>query len=655
MKELGMARSAFAASAVAVALALAGCGGGGDSDDRADRADAVVDGLKEQIATLEGQVETLTGERNTAQGEVSDLKTMIGMMDDPANDAPSASLYAQLNAAKDDAAGLRAGIGMMDDLANAAGSLYAQINYHMGEVSRLETAAGNAGEMPSETGSLHAQIAYHMEQASNLRTMIGDPTDAAGGTSLHAQLNAANDRANGFSDMIGDASEEASTAEGASLHAQLNHYKAEAERLQDELDKVDDQNLVAKAKAVNAAIRLAAGSAPGVNSVKAAADGTLEVKVTGYDDAGAAPNSADLPDGWRGSMLTDSGNTLVVYTDINDADAVTFQSRYSSMSDPGTGTTYLVDRTGGGRSIAWTEVTRPDTIVSTSTTTADGTTTTTTSFKGSVLGAAGTFLCTAGTCTPPQRSSNGTVNATGASANNWSFAPEDGVLAEVPDTAYINLGWWLGKGDAADTYSFATFVNGVGDLATDDYVNSTSDTTGDDVSGSASYSGAATGKFSFLDTLLNQASAGHWVAAAKLNANFDVDSDGNADDNDGSADPLTGDGEGVMVSGSITDFYTDEGKQTWSVTLSRATDSDGTTDGVQTQTDFTTIDGSGTVWSLGPDAAAKGAGTWNANFVGDSGTGNNLQPSAIIGSFNAEIGARAYITGVYGAQKDEDE
>ena len=678
MKELGMARSVFAASVVAVALALAGCGGGGDSDDRADQADAAVKDLRAQIANLEGQVETLTGERNTARGEVSDLEEMIGMMDDAANDAPSASLYAQLNAATEDAADLRTYIGMMDDAAAADGSLYARINYHMGEVSRLETAAGNADDMPSETGSLHAQIAYHMEQASNLRTMIGNPDDAAGSTSLHAQLNAANARATDLSDMIGNASDDASTAEGASLHAQLNHYKAEAKRLQGLVNLAADAQTVAKAKAVNSAIREAGAAvsvtnpaAPSV-AVKASSAGSLSVTTTtaGYSDAGAAPDPEGLPVGWRGRMLTNAGgDMLVVYTDIEDSSGVTFISRYSATTTNGMTRFPIAVATDTG-SIPWAAARRSDNTVSTSSQTVDGVLDRRRTFRGTVLDAPGTFTCsetgaTSTDCVAPTADA-----ATGVltPATGWSFVPDAGALAQVSDTAYIALGWWLNKVDS-DTYTFRRIaMAGGADLPAydGDAAEGVQPVAGTAIRGTAKYVGGAAGKYSFLNEVLNEASAGHWTATAELTANFDADSDGNATDNVVGTDGVLGDQAGVSVHGTINGFETDKGAEDgWSVTLA-AVDVN-PVDGVQTPINTgptTTVDGitdpvnndGVATWLRGSDAAAKGTGAWNYTFYGDGAptAGVSSKPTAITGMFSASIGTAAHITGVFGGQEEKE-
>ena len=630
-----------------MAFALAACSGGGDSDTRADRADAAVAGLKQQIADLTAERDRLETDLGTANGTVMTLTAEIGDTSDMADASATASLHAQLNAATADAAGLRMYIGMAADPASNAddASLYAQIAYHSGEVARLEGIAGNADDPAAADGSLNAQIAYHTGEASRIQGLL----DTAG-----MDLRTANGTITGLRMMIGEADDEASDADGASLHAQLNHYKAEAAKLEQSIQDTADLVQVNKAKSVNTAIRASAGVAPGVDSVTASPDGDVMATATGYEDAGAAPNSGSLPTGLRGRMLEDpNDNQLVVYTDIEDATPTALGVLYDSSASGGDPTAYHAGRDAdAGRSIPWASVKRSD--KTTSTTTVDGKSSTT--FKGSILMVAGTFSCPlpAAECVAPTYDDAGMLieNPTPARAGTWSFRPDDpNALAAVSDTAYMSLGWWLGKNDAGATV-FNRFVTAHGSLATA-YDNAV---TGENVTGSASYTGAAAGKYSFLDEVLNSASAGHWTAAAKLVANFDADSS-----NEDTEVPEVNDKLGITLSGTIYDFVTGDGAQTWKVALN-GVDANTEHDGMQGHTSFealaTAMAGATAKWTLSPDAAASGSGLWSADFhgavrgMGDDNTVFN-HPAAVSGMFSSSIGTRAHITGAYGAQRDK--
>ena len=650
MTRLGMARSAFAASAVAVALALAGCGGGGDADDRADRADAAVQDLRDRIAALEGDVTTLTGERDTARGRIADLEEMIGMMDDAADAAPSASLYAQLNAAREDAAGLRTDIGMMDDDAAADGSLYARINYHMGEVTRLQGIAGNMGDPADAMGSLHAQIAYHMGEATRIQGLL----DTANGN-----LTTANGRISTLEGMIGDADDDPAMGDDATLYAMLNHYKAEATRLQKQIEDAEAAAAATaateKAKAINAALKRNRPAAedplnPDAPMVDVAAStaGMLSATSTGYTDSGEAPDVAGLPSGWRGRLLTRGGNMLVVYSDIENAKGTPLSDLFNATRTSGQPTSY---NTGTGNSeINFSEdyVEFDRTISETS-----GATPTHT-FSGTVHGVAGTFTCTGAEadCDRPTYNTDGTIsNADDVSGAAWGFVPDDpNALAAVADKSYLTVGWAL-IDNADKTYSYDSFATSTG-MAHTATTPGTTNVTGENLTGIATYTGGAAGKYTLLDEIEDTASGGHWTATARLTANFAADLDLAAAGNDE---------DGVSVSGTISGFMVDgTSESAWNVTLSAA-DLNGDTDGLQVMISTApaaTADGaiSGTTaWSRG--GAASGTGEWDYTFHGPTGDATDgwLEPAAITGDFNSSVGNRAYIEGSFAAQRDEDE
>ena len=372
-------------------------------------------------------------------------------------------------------------------------------------------------------------------------------------------------------------------------------------------------------------------------------------------------------------MLSNAGgDTLVVYTDVEDSSGVTFASRYSSTSSPTSGTTFNVSRDSAGAgttvvadvvagSIKWSEAKRDDATTSTTTMTVNNAQVTTTTFRGSVLDAPGTFSCVGATgCTAP--TADATTGALSGAVGTWSFAPDGGALAQIGDTAYIALGWWLNKIDA-DTYSYRDFAMARGASLpaydTDADATNGSGVPGSQIAGSATYTGGAAGKYAFLNEVLDEASAGHWTATATMTANFDADIDGTVTDG---ANP--NDMGGVSVSGTISNFVTDTGPEAgWMVRLAASDgvpDVDGTdsTIGMQGYPNADPVTNAGVAtWSRGSDAAAKGVGTWSYAFHGAHGTVASVssQPAAITGEFAAQIGSAAYITGAYGAQKDEDE
>ncbi len=581
MKELGMARSVFTASAVAVALALAGCGGGGDSDDRADRADAAVAGLEAQIADLEGQVGDLDTQVTALTGERDTAQTRVTELEGMIGD--------EMNPAPDSLRGM-----------------VAQANSDLEQAEMDLTTARN--KHTTDAGTI-----------SGLETQVTDLTNER--DRIQGMLNAAN------MELDGDG-----TTEG--LRDKVVRLEAAAAAL-------EDRKQVDAAKLVNAALRAEGtrGDAPAV-SVSASVDGMMTSEATGYEDSGTDEDVSGMPEGWRGRMLARTGNEIYVYSNIEDAEGTPLSRLYDSSANADGDTTYNVARAAGS-SVSWDHVGRPDGVRSSETVG----TVTTVSFAGTARGVDGTFLCTSGTCTPPTRNSDGTVDDTGV-AGDWSFIPSDpAMMASVADEDYVTVGWWLG-GLSDGTQAFDAFAMVHGDTLDPKETNGDDDPyagTGANISGDASYKGGAAGKYVFLDTILNTGFGGHWTATANLVANFDADSAG--DD-----DPNENDEDGVTLSGSITDFVSDRGTETWTVLLN-ASDAQATQGGIQGHENVAEANSGASAWTLGPDAAAAGEGTWTAEYHGSE--ADNAQPGAITGGFEASIGNRAVIVGAFGGEREK--
>ena len=322
--------------------------------------------------------------------------------------------------------------------------------------------------------------------------------------------------------------------------------------------------------------------------------------------------------------------------------------------------------------IEWSNVRRPDDM------TAVGGTTTTTAmltFMGTVHGIPGTFSCgeTGGVisgCRAPARYSNDEVALVGddGSSGTWRFVPDEGGSLYTDDPTYLTLGWWLDKDVAGNPDDFREFA-----LATGLGVDSDQNADGNDRKasralgntagserGSATYKGAAAGKYAMASTSDDSYEGGHFTAMATLM----VDLDANFAATDG-----TNDRNGVALSGMIDNFMTgDTARADWSVKL--MVDGDGMptsggtldlTSGVRNSdgvanTPLASLVGDDTAtmtteWSTG--ASAKGAGTWTAMFYGGSDVDNIAGvPDAAIGTFNANIGTAARLRGSFGAMKE---
>ena len=246
---------------------------------------------------------------------------------------------------------------------------------------------------------------------------------------------------------------------------------------------------------------------------------------------------------------------------------------------------------------------------------ATGATMSTLSFTGTFDGAAGTYRCT-GT---PGNTNNCQVTVSGKGYNlggqgtqTWTFQPNTGATTMRADTKYGAFGWWLRK-PVSGAWQVGTFWNAVGATASTDV---------EALQGTATYTGAAAGKYSLYGS-----EAGHFTADSTISVKW------------GAAD-AAGD-----LTGTISNFVTrDTNARDWQVNLQKATlntDGNGTT---------FTKDADGTEWVMGTDAEAK-AGSHSGEFFDTAGADKPFggTPLLVLGEFTAEYGATGRMVGAYGA------
>ena len=252
---------------------------------------------------------------------------------------------------------------------------------------------------------------------------------------------------------------------------------------------------------------------------------------------------------------------------------------------------------------------------------------------GTYEGAMGTYKCNAdsASCTVTV-DGEGVVSAV-SNADDWIFIPADGATVDVADTEYLQYGFWLKRSTDAEgvvTYNeVETFAGAATGLPA-------SGTTAD-VEGTASYSGDAVGVY--VHHVLSEgggtvasSTAGHFTADVSLMAAFGGDDVAVANQ-----DRLTGTINNFMLSGGEAND--------WSVAL--VSDGDPNTADVQPDTDGTLA---------GTAMGGSGAGSFSAVFHGDTddGDGNNtVQPSAVVGEFNAGF-RNGVAAGAFGATIDEE-
>ena len=244
--------------------------------------------------------------------------------------------------------------------------------------------------------------------------------------------------------------------------------------------------------------------------------------------------------------------------------------------------------------------------------------------SGSYQGAAGIYTCTpatGGTGCITRVSATGVTFVDGTATTGWMFTANNGAMVSVADNAYMKFGWWmrddLTSADPLD--SVAVFHGTEGGTAV---------TGVDDLTGTATYEGAAAGKYAWRDRVEDTAHGGHFTAKAMLTANFDIGVDGAA---------------GSMMSGSISDFRLgDDGTDpNWTVTLSGATI---TNAGAVARAADTVM----TTWAVG-DNKADAAGGWQAQLSSTGAERNDNLPTGVSGAFNAEFGQMGRMLGAFGA------
>ena len=573
MEQQAKHNLAIAAGLVFAGLALAGCGGSG-ADTRADRADAAVGGLQQQIAELQATLDQAQTDLSTAQSERDQARTALETADrnlQAARDSVN-SLTQQLNAARDNVNSLTQQLSAAQDRVD---SLTQQLSDAQNddaaddaEIQRLTNALGLA-ETQRDTARMERDQAQDLLDAANL--------------------------------------------EIAGLRQQLEAAEADRRRIMEEAAAAA---ATAEAKKVDKAIEANAGMAPTI-ALAASTTGNLRATATGYTTSATMPGAIA---GWRSVRLEKGDDVAVVYTNIENATATLLEDLYSSMQPAGEPKTYNVnDPADSENSIPWSVVTRTNTAVIRT----GGTGNEVFSFAGAVQGLPGTFSCSGLGCVAPSRQEDGSVPDS-SSEEGWSFRPTNpsGRVA-VPDSGYLSFGWWLGED--GDDYLFDAFARAHGDGLPAGYSVGAGD-----IAGTATYRGAAAGKYAMRSLTEDSVSAGDFTASVSLTADFD---------HDDTSTTNTVEDE-FSLSGTVSDFMSDGASLgNWQIALGQGS-------AMGSVESFTT--GIAT-WSTG--GAQDGTGSWSAEFHGDPGTDND-PPAAITGEFAASVGSVQRIRGAYAAMKE---
>ena len=484
-------------------------------------------------------------------------------------------------------------------------------------------------------------------QRTTANTAITTAQNAASGInndSTDAQVSAADKAISDAEDAVN-----AATALTAAERAELMNLVTAASDALDTAKTTRQTYLDKKAKdaqtALNAmAKKLHAGLGTGSTSLDSA---TIEISDTGAvtgDADGAATDSDPFTfkksdamvasyGAWKGtdyvvktSAMTDHA---VVYSNQGSGEMVPFADKWGDATD---GEADIIDDASGKILQAELTAARASLIKGSDFASGSGGKDHTENANDNVVvrgtfdGADGTYECDQDAATPCRSQVVENLRSDGELqgiilTGGWSFTPDDDVEVSVdPSGEYVVYGWW--SRETSDGVDVMTFQMQTG---TEDNAASTTAP----VTGTATYSGGAAGKFAIYNPLnAADADAGAFTAAAELTANF----------GDGTA-------EG-SVTGELTDFMAGGTSRDWTVTLNGNEDeSDNLAAGV--------ITGESTTWSIGGEAANAG-GSWSGNFY-NAATGTGDAPMNAAGRFMSVYGdGVGRMTGAFGATKDDE-
>ena len=242
--------------------------------------------------------------------------------------------------------------------------------------------------------------------------------------------------------------------------------------------------------------------------------------------------------------------------------------------------------------------------------------------RGTFDGTPGEYSCT-GTCSSTNDGKGGPSSLGGT----WHFKPDTGAMLSQPDDEYLYYGWWVSKDSDGEPTAASAFVGVVEPTAGD--LDNGGDLTA--ITGSASYSGHAAGKFAMSNPLDGTGNGGHFTADANLEATF-------------------GTGATAGVTGTIDNFRLNDGSTDpgWSVSLARG--------GLGAAGAISAPAADPTVWSINGNKAPA-SGTWSGTMYDEmpgnapDGDGSNI-PTTVTGTFYSEFSTIGRMVGAFGADKE---
>ena len=463
------------------------------------------------------------------------------------------------------------------------------------------------------------QLAALQKEVADLRMQLGLPADGSISTSiteLQDEIASLKQQVQDMEDAADTADKKAAAAEALALFTSFSDMAG------------DTTNADVVTVTVTAVSDMDDGG--GSAMVTATVAGTTDGDAAGPNLSGddVVRTAEAMLGAWQGTMLTDAdmaGNssTAVVYTDVGPNVGKAWAEVYTAGVD--------------AQAIADLQAENANAVIAASKFSTAGLkdhhgdrnmTSGVVTITGTFDGARGAYTCTsaaAGACTSNMTADGIVLGGTATGAAGWMFNPVDSAMVSQPDSMYAYFGWWLNK-TASGNPEVDVFhgSNQAVDISAGTFTA---------LGGTATYTGAAAGKYALNRGADQYASGGHWTADATLTANFE--------------DP-TQTGAAIVnaagsISGMIDNFMAGGESMDWSVKLNSASIAVFDTDH-----DFG-LPADGTEWTIG-GAAAADAGMWEGDFHNQVAPpdGNNV-PGTVTGEFTATYGAVGHMTGAFGA------